>query len=539
MAMVAPLWPRGVQPNGPLRIDWTNPVSRGLVTCVFGKQDLVTGCPLTLVGTNRLNVRGGAFGIDTVNGDDSNAAYCNGAHAVERLQGKTHMSIFAALFYGVAGGSNERFFKISGTTGSTETIIGIGGTSTQTSNFLWHPAAGRRLEEQAGTFYTSDQNHTISFGKDDTDTLRVCRDGVLETDTDTALTEASAADDVTSPTIMVMCRNTAGTFVPDARMGICMAWDRALTDAEHLALASDPYLCLMPAVDIPVFTSAATATISGSGAISLAAMEAAGTAQVEKTGSGAITTAAMTVSGTGERQSVATGVIDLPAQTLAGTGELERTATAAITLAAQTVTGAAERELTGTGAVTLGATALSGTAELERTGTGAITLPATLVSGTSEPIVTATGAITLGAVLVSATAEREVTATAAFNLAAVDVSGNGAGAQNIVGSAAIQLAAMQAAGTGKKSMNGTGAITLAAQQIAGQAERAVTAAAAVTLPGVELSATGKRAMVGAAAITFAAMEVTGTIVPLSRRRVSSARTSRNKLVFTDDPNEIR
>ena len=125
-------------------------------------------------------------------------------------------------------------------------------------------------------------------------------------------------------------------------------------------------------------------------------------------GTGAISVPSATVSGSGELTLTATGAISVPSATVAGTGAETFTATGAITGQAPTVAGSGTHTegggpepVTGTGAITVPAATVAGTGSLGLTGTGAIIGRPPTVVGSGTETITGTGAIVAPSATVS------------------------------------------------------------------------------------------------------------------------------------------
>lgn len=168
--------------------------------------------------------------------------------------------------------------------------------------------------------------------------------------------------------------------------------------------------------------SGGVATVTGTGASTLAGVTSAGSGTVADpvTGTGASTLDDATSAGAGT-------------QTISGTG--------ASTLAGASSTGVGTQAISGTGASTLDdvTSAGAGTASDERTGTGASTLDDVTSSGAGTQTISGTGASTLD----------DVTSE-----------GTGGGGEPVVGSGASTLEGVTSAGSGAQELSGAGASTL-------------------------------------------------------------------------------
>jgi len=253
--------------------------------------------------------------------------------------------------------------------------------------------------------------------------------------------------------------------------------------------------------------------LTGTGAITLAAVAVSGTGTVigTRTGIGAITLPAIAVSGVAEREIPGAGAITLGAITVSGAGTktAEKTGTGAIVLPTIVVSGLAERALTGTGAIVLPAVTVSGAGAIARDATGAITLPAITVTGAGAIARDATGAIVLPALAVSGAAEREIPGTGAITLPAITVAGAGTALAEIDGSGAIVLPAITIAGVAERSLTGTGALTLGAIAVSGAGAIARDATGAITLPALTVSGAATRDVTASGSITLPGIVISG------------------------------
>ena len=204
-------------------------------------------------------------------------------------------------------------------------------------------------------------------------------------------------------------------------------------------------------------------SIAGTGAATLAALTAAGTAAVSPRGAGAATLAALTAAGTGIVQVPAngTGTATLAALTAAGGATVQANAAGAATLDAVTIAGTAAAKATGAGTAALDAVTIAGTgtaaastraylswAEVRipavggtRTGALGVTLDAVTASGTAAAKATGTGATTLGTLTAAGNATVQANASAAVTLGALTQAGTGsvAGARAYMSWAEVRL----------------------------------------------------------------------------------------------------
>jgi hypothetical protein len=289
--------------------------------------------------------------------------------------------------------------------------------------------------------------------------------------------------------------------------------DQVFSQAESGSTNSfDIFDLVSGTIAIPPVGGGAT-EITTSGAPSIAAVTASGTAEVEKTSSGAVTVGAVTVSGSGDVTAEVTGsgAVTTAATEVSGAAEREITGSGAVETGATTVSGTAERELTSSGAVTTGAAEVDGTAEREITGSGAVETPAVTVDGTATTgaVINASGAVTIAAVTASGTAEREETSTGAVTVPGTTASGTGAVERKSTGAVTTPAAAVS--GTAEREVAGSGAVTLPAVEVDGTAAAVAAGEASgnVIIAPVEVAGVAEREITGSGAITLPGIVVQG------------------------------
>ena len=140
------------------------------------------------------------------------------------------------------------------------------------------------------------------------------------------------------------------------------------------------------AATLPALTASGTAELTrkASGAATLPGVTAAGTAKLTRKASGAALLPAPTAAGTATTPATeASGAATLPAVTGAGTAALTRKASGAATLPAPTAAGTAALTRKASGAATLPALTAAGAASLTRKASGAADLPVPTAAGTA------------------------------------------------------------------------------------------------------------------------------------------------------------
>lgn len=372
--------------------------------------------------------------------------------------------------------------------------------------------------------------------KDDTAGISIHKNGALiETDIDGNF---SANIDVSIPYIFLMSRNNSKAEGIAGAAAIGAVWNRTLTAKELHSFQLNPWQLFEPVSDI---LGAALqrqfeggTTITGSGALTIGAAEASGSADREITGSGAPSIAQAHVAGSAERAITGAGSAIVTPVAMSGTGSIGSaiTGAGAVSPGAILLAGVAEREIAGAGGLVLSPALLSGLGERLVSGagviavplaeisgiggraiggSGAVAIPSFLVAGVGERKVAGSGAVSTSAALISGLAERSVLASGAVAIAPAEISGIGSVGGAIAGSGAVIVPPIQIAGAGGRVLTGAGAFQTQSITLAGLAERSILGAGAITLAVVDLSGAGAVGNVvsGSGAILIPAGEIAG------------------------------
>jgi hypothetical protein len=238
--------------------------------------------------------------------------------------------------------------------------------------------------------------------------------------------------------------------------------EKTLTDVNTVGNASGPNV-----MGMATGQNVALPPRQGTGAPSIAPVEASGTAKVKRMASGAATLAAIVA---------------------AGTVALTHNCSGAATLASVEASGMAtvESAIIANGAATTPAVEASGTAEIVRNANGAATIPAVEASGNAVKRNSASGGGTIAPVEAAGTASVTNSASGAATLGPVEASGTATVVNSASGAAT--LAAIESAGTVDLIRNATGAAVLAAIEGAGTAALPiVSASGAATIPAAVAS----------------------------------------------------
>lgn len=233
-------------------------------------------------------------------------------------------------------------------------------------------------------------------------------------------------------------------------------WDRELSEAEHLSFSKDPYQLLKPITPSVYFVSAGgPATITGSGSPQAETATTSGTGERIITGSGSPTAVAATTSGTGERVITGSGTPQAAIATSTGEGTVGTIITGSGTPQATTATasGTGERIITASGSPQATTATTTGTGERIITGSGS----------PQADTATSIGEGTVGNVITGSGTPQADTATA-----------SGSGERIITGSGTPQAGFATATGVGLRVITGSGTSTANTATTTGTGIRTIT-----------------------------------------------------------------
>lgn len=190
----------------------------------------------------------------------------------------------------------------------------------------------------------------------------------------------------------------------------------------------------------------------------------------------------------------------------------EVTGTSAVTLAALTASGSGTVRVSGASSAALASLTAAGAGTPSVPGSAAGALAALTAAGSGSVDVTGQAAYGLAAITGSSAGSVSVSGTAAATLAALTGAGSGAAVPVTVGNAGVTLAPMTASASGSVAVTGAVAGQLAAMTATGAAATPVTGAGAATLSGLSAAATGDVLgdVTGAAAATLGVLTGSAT-----------------------------
>lgn len=188
--------------------------------------------------------------------------------------------------------------------------------------------------------------------------------------------------------------------------------------------------------------------VSGDGALTAAPATLSGSGALTVTGSGSLTAAAATLSGTGTLTVTGSGTPTAAAATMDGAGTLTLTGSGSLTATPPTVAGAGTLTTSGTGSLTAAPATLSGTGTVgdNVTGTGALTAPAATATGAGTLVLTGAGDLNAQAATLAAAAVLRLTGSGTLTAGGPTLTGTGSLTLTGSGSLAAPVAVLEGAG---------------------------------------------------------------------------------------------
>lgn len=506
-----------------VRLNRAHPLARDLVFLAFDGFNFVdetVGRPVTSYGAGKSQrvISGGSPAMRAANASDGGLSFA--APSIMAIDGQPNLSI---CYIGTLEADPGSYWGCIYSPRSNSTWINpygsfwLGGNSFDRRDprlfFATSSSAFDDVLYTTPVWSFDGKRHAIGMVKTGTQWTPIYFDGrLVGTDVDTAGTKNI---DVNLPSIVLMSRNEAGGEGVSGNCQVAAVWSRALSTAEMTAFQRDPWQLFEPVSDI---LGAALqrqfeggTTITGSGALTIGAAEASGSADREITGSGAPSIAQALVAGSAERAVTGAGAVSPGAILLAGAAEREIAGAGGLVLSPALLSGLGERLVSGAGGIAVPLAEISGIGGRAIGGSGAVAIQSFLVAGVGERKVAGSGAVSMPSALISGLAERSILASGAVAIAPAEISGIGSVGGAIAGSGAVIVPPIQIAGAGGRVLTGAGAFQTQSITLAGLAERSILGAGAITLPSVDLSGAGAVGNVvsGSGAILIPAGEIAG------------------------------
>ena len=244
-----------VQPQGPVQIDWSNPLARGLAFLTLGGQllNLANGTRGALV--NAANVEATAQGMGwRTDATNKRLDYTNTLPASNFAE----LSMASVMVAAATQTSNR--YLIAKQAASGYQLLNL--PSSGALGFSWSPSGfvSGSLDPTPGRVYC------VSASSPPAGDIAYASAG-LYVDGQSALTSGSSAaiDDSTSQTIMLGNRAADSARGFNGAQLLVAVWARALTPAEHRSFAANPWQLFKPVarrIWIPAATSSGTGTLA-------------------------------------------------------------------------------------------------------------------------------------------------------------------------------------------------------------------------------------------------------------------------------------
>ena len=511
-----PFRAKGQQPALPVQINWSHPLSRGLIACAAFGQDLVSKRRMTigLGGQTGSIDRAGPYGraAHTPSGT-SGTVSVQLPQVASRIVGGNKHSIFsltqvdaAGIYVTALSGDGERFNYILG--------LSINQFSANEFQINYGTGAGWSSVDTSSIIAVRDKPYALAATFDGTNTIRSFFDGELEELVTGDASNARTPAAVTTPHLIFFDRAAAGFNRGQGAKGrhfITAIWERSLSDAEQKKLAQDPYCFLTSGLPVAA-TAPESVTITGSGASVFGPAQIASTGEREVGGSGALQIGGVSSQGSGDSSTPndGTGALSLGGAQSSGSGKRQIDGSGSLNAGGSVVSSDGVREISGSGFSAVGGVALSGDGEREVDGSGDAIIPpaASGGSGSSQANNEGTGSLLFGGASAQATGERQIEGTG--SLASGGASTSATGEREATGAGALASGAAQVSANAQTGANGSGVLSIGPASVAASGVRQVTGAASLLIGSGSVQGAGTKQSNGAAALLIGAVQLQST-----------------------------
>lgn len=241
---------KGKKPVGPVEIDWSNPIARGLKHClIFNGTTNTFDLADNAVYASEMSV-GVASGVQGLLGDSTEKTLTLRHGTVT----SSDVSIVSRIVLnGTPSGDEEVLVgKLDSGTSEREWLFRI--TTARELQWLeWDTSGANQTYTTTATIPTATQTTLgVSYPRDTSADTKLYIDGVNKS------AGKSSTNKQTSPKAAPIRIGTCDT-IDDCIDGVyvlTLIFDRVLTDTEHATLSRDPYQILKPSVDLMGFWSA-------------------------------------------------------------------------------------------------------------------------------------------------------------------------------------------------------------------------------------------------------------------------------------------
>jgi len=327
--MTLPRFIRTRQPQQPVGIDWSNPITRGLVSCVDKDgREFVSGDSLVKTGdlTAKPTAKGLAIG-------SAGSAYFSRASFNNVAPTNTAFTVAGTVALGSTSQTNKYLAYQANSGGFNQASVIFGYVS---GNIEFYVAGFTGDSPRTGSQIpiADTQPHTFAYSYDGVNWVGYL-DGVVAFET-------TRTFNINLTTVTEGALLSAGNSnIADAYLLGWSTFNRGLSKPELRELTANPWQIFQPtnrAIWIPVSVST-SATVSG--ALTTENSTVSASASVSPVASTSITAAASTITGSASVPSEVSGALSTAAASVAANASVSPVATASITTGASTFSGSA------------------------------------------------------------------------------------------------------------------------------------------------------------------------------------------------------
>lgn len=238
----------GKKPTGPVVIDWSHPLARGLKNA-FGFAGSHAGFGEDIASRKNTNISA-AFGTLTPIGTHKGIALHTASNSAAKLAINEDWSgPFTCLFVGIISSLDNPYgalFSKNNSASGTDSQVGIGRTAGSDD---WYIGNSNFVQTLTATSITADLGSLSVFALTISDSavapdVEFYKDGVL-VDSATGPTEAQSTG---AGSLYLGCaRDVSTTYDADVKWLCFYRWNRVLSSSEVASISSNPYQILIPA----------------------------------------------------------------------------------------------------------------------------------------------------------------------------------------------------------------------------------------------------------------------------------------------------
>lgn len=253
------------QPRGPVEIDWSHPLSEGLLFYSIGMQDLVSGAVATPVSAWSASLSGINHGVDGMAMESHSITDGGFEYAGTDIQSLNNIKFFTAAiivsFDSVAASSmgvNCPFSKTAWVGPWNVVAFSRSGSSTRAQISFNDGGTFRKATSDVDYLIFDGTTHLMSATKNETTTARYYRDGEFFS----SVTASNFIHPIITVSdqsnIYTLSRNkTADGSGTNGRMFLAAMWRRELNADDHALLYANPWAMLRPRTPTLYYTASA------------------------------------------------------------------------------------------------------------------------------------------------------------------------------------------------------------------------------------------------------------------------------------------